>query len=132
MAYCRVIYSAPTFKMLFYNFLVIFPLCLLVVDSTIYVDKVACSTNTSVKAVCECTARTVNCANLGLTEWPVGIPKNTLVLDMSNNNLEKIEEDELLEIQGLLTMQCGKGLPIVNVSLSYQRGGNPPDTGAIL
>ncbi|XP_071949685.1 leucine-rich repeats and immunoglobulin-like domains protein 1 [Antedon mediterranea] len=92
-------------KMMSHKYLVIV-IFYLWVDSTICVE-VACelSNDTSLKAVCECTARTVNCRNRGLREWPVGIPVNTRYLYMNDNNLRTIDDDTLLELRNLLIIE---------------------------
>ncbi|XP_071956231.1 trophoblast glycoprotein-like [Antedon mediterranea] len=87
-----------------HNLLILFLFCLLV-DSSKCVE-VACSNDTNVNAVCECTERrrTVNCTNRGLNEWPVGIPANTLFLYLSDNNLKKIDTNALLQLQELFSI----------------------------
>ncbi|XP_071950376.1 uncharacterized protein [Antedon mediterranea] len=88
-------------KMMSHNLLTLFLFCLLV-DSSKCVE-VACSNDTNVNAVCECTERTqtVNSTNRGLNEWPVGIPVNKQVLYLRDNNLKKIDTNALLELQEL-------------------------------
>ncbi|XP_071950825.1 uncharacterized protein [Antedon mediterranea] len=87
-----------------HDLLTLLLLCLFVNSSKCV--EVACSNDTNVKAVCECTERTrrVNCTNRGLNEWPVGIPVNTLVLYFSDNNLKKIDTNALLELQELISI----------------------------
>ncbi|XP_071963739.1 uncharacterized protein [Antedon mediterranea] len=79
------------------------------VDLSIGVE-VACSNDTNVNAVCECTKRTVDCANRGLNEWPVGIPVNTQTLYMNNNNLKEIDEDALSKLHELFTINVNNNL----------------------
>ncbi|XP_071949603.1 trophoblast glycoprotein-like isoform X2 [Antedon mediterranea] len=91
-------------KMMSHDLLTLFSFCLLV-DSSKCVE-VACSNDTNVNAVCECTerTRTVNCTNRGLNEWPVGIPVNKKFLYLSDNNLNKIDTNALLELQELISI----------------------------
>ncbi|XP_071950824.1 podocan-like [Antedon mediterranea] len=93
-----------------HNLLILFLFCLLV-DSSKCVE-VACSNDTYVNAVCECTerTRTVNCTNRGLNEWPVGIPVNTLFLYLRDNNLKKIDTNALLELQELISINLHNNL----------------------
>ncbi|XP_071950384.1 uncharacterized protein [Antedon mediterranea] len=115
-------------KMMSHNLLTLFLFCLLV-DSSKCVE-VACSNDTNVNAVCECTERTqtVNSTNRGLNEWPVGIPVNKQVLYLRDNNLKKIDTNALLELQELNSINLSNNsltsLPtfpkiISSVNISY-------------
>ncbi|XP_071966171.1 podocan-like isoform X2 [Antedon mediterranea] len=81
------------------------------VDLSIGVE-IACSNDINVNAVCECIERTqtVNCANRGLNEWPVGIPLNTQILYMNNNNLKEIDEDAFSKLHELFTINVNNNL----------------------
>ncbi|XP_071963875.1 oligodendrocyte-myelin glycoprotein-like [Antedon mediterranea] len=84
-------------------------LLFLSVDLSIGIE-VACSNDTNVNAVCECTEITVDCANRGLNEWPVGIPLDIIILYMNNNNLKEIDEDALSKLHKLGTINVNNNL----------------------
>ncbi|XP_071963867.1 leucine-rich repeats and immunoglobulin-like domains protein sma-10 [Antedon mediterranea] len=100
------------------------------VDLSIGVE-VACSNDTNVNAVCECTEITVDCANRGLNEWPVGIPVNTQILYMNNNNLKEIDEDALSKLHKLGTINVNNNLLSKLPSLPKTIGNIHADTNLL-
>ncbi|XP_071966176.1 uncharacterized protein [Antedon mediterranea] len=90
-----------------YTYYLVMLICYIWVDPSIGVE-VACRTINDIilNAVCECTERTqtVNCTNRGLDEWPIGIPVKTLFLYMKNNNLGTIDDNTLIELPELRTI----------------------------
>jgi Leucine-rich repeat (LRR) protein len=59
------------------------------------------------RGLCQCFGSTVVCRGLGLEQVPTGIPVNTTILDLANNNLKVISPDiaatrlHLPQLQGL-------------------------------
>ncbi|KAI4881104.1 hypothetical protein NFI96_024793, partial [Prochilodus magdalenae] len=53
---------------------------------------------------CQCSRRVVQCSDLGLTSVPKDIPKDTLMIDLQNNDITEIKEDDFKGLNNLYAL----------------------------